>query len=823
MANPAPFALVLGPICASLITGSSASQCAIDWLPHAGLPGVNSHAFVVAPWDPDGSGPAPEVAVVGGAFTIAGDVSVGRIATYSPVTNKWSSLGGPGGGFSDGAVYAACALSDGSLLVGGTFASGLARWHGGQWQQLGGIMNGPVFDVAKLPNGNVVAIGDFTSAGGVLASRIAVYDFVSNSWIALGAGTPHTSMKVGVRPNGDIILSVRVFNTGQNQLHCWSGSSWTQIASPNGSVWSIFNLPNGDLGIAGGFTSIGGVSTPYLAKWDGTSWSPLGSGPGHPSTNGCATIMPDGSVVFAGLGFTRRWNGVAWSSLGSGLDSAISLAALATGDLIAAGYTSVAGGLGVFRVARWNGTAWSAMGGGGPTQPVRALAMLSNGRLIAGCEYPSAYGSVANCVMQWDGVAWQPLGTGVNGGVVSLLALPNGDLIAGGYFSMAGGAPASKVARWNGSSWQPMGWVLTSAVHALARLPNGDIVAAGEFVVGGSVVINRIARWNGTAWLPLGSGCNDTVLTLAVLPNGDLVAGGIFTTAGGLAVSKVARWNGSSWSPLGSGLPEFPLALHVRPNGELIAGGGSGLGWPLIHRWDGSAWSGFASGLSGAVWAFTTLHNGDLVAAGNFTTTTVPVAKNVARWNGSAWLRFGPGPDEMVYAVQPMPDNHLAIGGLFHHAGGAPSPNFVRLTTQCPATVTTYGTGCGGSAGTIALDVDTPPWIGGEFRATATGFAPNTLAVGVGGLQPMSTPLTTALPMAAPGCELLATTDAVYWWTPTAGQVQAVLPVPLSVVYIGKDIYFQMLSLELAVGQDPVHPVVHATSSAALALVVGSF
>ncbi|HEU4420862.1 MAG TPA: hypothetical protein VFT55_18125, partial [Planctomycetota bacterium] len=150
---------------------------------------------------------------------------------------------GLGSGLS-GVVYALTTLPNGDLVAGGGFttaggvsANGIARWNGTSWSALASGMNSWVQALTTLPNGELVAGGLFTTAGGVSANYIARWD--GTSWSALGSGI---------------------------------GSSWA------GSVHAITTLPNGDLVVGGNFTTAGGVSANNIARWNGTSWSALGSG-----------------------------------------------------------------------------------------------------------------------------------------------------------------------------------------------------------------------------------------------------------------------------------------------------------------------------------------------------------------------------------------------------------------------------------------------------------------------------------------------------------------------------------------------------------------
>jgi len=66
-----------------------AQQC--DWLPGEGMPGMDEAVDVMTTWDPDGSGPGPELLVAGGAFGLAGNVLVNNIAAWDG--SAWQPLG----------------------------------------------------------------------------------------------------------------------------------------------------------------------------------------------------------------------------------------------------------------------------------------------------------------------------------------------------------------------------------------------------------------------------------------------------------------------------------------------------------------------------------------------------------------------------------------------------------------------------------------------------------------------------------------------------------------------------------------------------------
>jgi hypothetical protein len=140
--------------------------------------------------------------------------------------------------------------------------------------------------------------------------------------------------------------------------------------------------------VAGGqFTSAGGVSAPYLARWDGTTWHALGGGVDN-NVYALASWDPDGAgpnppvlavggwIASAGGVSVSRvaiWDGQGWQSLGNGVDGSVVHTLIgydpdgdgpAPEDLIVGGSFETAGGVIVNNIARWDGQRWHAMGTG---------------------------------------------------------------------------------------------------------------------------------------------------------------------------------------------------------------------------------------------------------------------------------------------------------------------------------------------------------------------------------------------------------------------------------------------------------------------------
>ena len=130
---------------------------------------------------------------------------------------------------------------------------------------------------------NLYAGGEFTTAGGVPADNIATWD--GSTWSALGAGIGAAGGDVPVAAlamrgsdlyaGGDFAMAGGVT---AKYIAAWNGSAWSAVGSGVDDTVEALALSGSNLYAGGDFTTAGGVTANYIAKWDGSSWSPLGSG-----------------------------------------------------------------------------------------------------------------------------------------------------------------------------------------------------------------------------------------------------------------------------------------------------------------------------------------------------------------------------------------------------------------------------------------------------------------------------------------------------------------------------------------------------------------
>lgn len=445
-----------------------------------------------------------------------------------------------------------------------------------------------------------------------------------------------------------------------------------------------------------------------------------------------------GSAVASNI---ARWDSSSWHPLGAGVDGTVSALAVLDGELVAAGFFRHAGDLPVNYIARWDGTAWSALGEGF-NHRVRSLRTYG-GTLIAGGIFSKSGETVLKGVGRWDGEAWQPLGEGLGSfsygfyrGSVNALHDHEGQLVAAGAFAESGSTLVSNVARWDGATWHPFGEGVSGTVNALA-VYKGLLVAAGENLTA-TMPRAGVLMWNGSDWVDVGFGItgdwpDGAVLALAVY-EGDLYATGGFTKAGGLEAEYLARWDGLAWSPVGGGL--HCLSSYCDPgrallpyDDMLVVGGvfrGAGQS-PCagIAGWTGDSWYAFAdpahSGVGGTVRAIA-VHDGYLVAAGDFQGAGPVAARNIARWDGQTWRPLGPGLDGTVYSLR-VYEGDLVAAGYFQNAGGVSAERVARWDGA-----NWHALGSGMEYGVISLAVFQGELIAGGYFTRAGAAIANHIA-----------------------------------------------------------------------------------------------
>jgi hypothetical protein len=304
----------------------------------------------------------------GGNFTTAGGFGVHNIAQWNG--SSWSAMGTG----MNATVYA-WAVSGSDVYAGGGFSTAgggsanyIAKWNGSGWSPLGAGMSGPVTALA-VSGSNLYAGGNFT---------LGILKWNGSAWSGLGlglfGGTVYALAVAGddvyVGGNFDTALNSPVSSIAVRNIAKWNGSNWSALGvGLNGRVAALAVL-GGDVYVGGDFTTAtnsggGGVMVNHIAKWSGSTWSAVGLGVNAPVNS----LTVSGSDVYAGGSFSRatngggasvlvnyvaKWNGSEWSALGSGFFNHVNAIAASGSDV----YAGNGGGGGVYQ---WNGSVWSTL------------------------------------------------------------------------------------------------------------------------------------------------------------------------------------------------------------------------------------------------------------------------------------------------------------------------------------------------------------------------------------------------------------------------------------------------------------------------------
>lgn len=202
----------------------------------------------------------------------------------------------------------------------------ISRWNGASWAKVGsgGVLaevpvgnppnistqDGAINDAITFdPDGSgplpprLVVAGFFSNAGGVAANNIAMWD--GSSWSTLGTGVDGVVQKLAIVDFGS---GPRLFAAGKFQnaggspalrIAQWDGTSWSPLGSGLDTIYpagmgyeqiyanlnisisamaQVVDTSGTGLVVAGNFIHAGGIVVHHVARWNGSSWTPMYNG-----------------------------------------------------------------------------------------------------------------------------------------------------------------------------------------------------------------------------------------------------------------------------------------------------------------------------------------------------------------------------------------------------------------------------------------------------------------------------------------------------------------------------------------------------------------
>ncbi len=364
--------------------------------------------------------------------------------------------------------------------------------------------------------------------------------------------------------------------------HLGTGAT-ASVGALNGRVDALDSVPHfgsqPDSLYAGGvFTSAGGDTTAAsIARWDGTSWHPVGAPVLNGGVDAIAVDTTTGKVYVGGqftnaggdanADFVAVWDGASWKPVCSPVTASVLALQIIGRKLYIGGTFADGGGL-----TTADKLLVCDLDSGSPSATVDssddinssiyALTADSAGRLYAAGGFinidqiPSA-----DHVAMYDGT-WHAMQAGAVDGITRSIASDGTNVYIGSdSVNIAGIAQADHVAKWNGSAWSAMGanTAMTDGFFPASTFINGlvtngsNVFATGSFQnANGVATADEVVGFNGVSWSPLGSdGAGNGPLpgpgNAVALFGGQVVVGGNFTTAGGDGrASYIARYPGAA-------------------------------------------------------------------------------------------------------------------------------------------------------------------------------------------------------------------------------------------------------------------------------------
>ncbi|MCC6321839.1 MAG: hypothetical protein IT438_10450 [Phycisphaerales bacterium] len=444
------------------------------------------------------------------------------------------------------------------------------------------------------------------------------------------------------------LLTIRAFAQYGADLYAvgLGAGSRGEVWRFNGSTWSMVAIGNSNseflaaatfksrLYVGGSFSAIASTAGPgtnatHIARFDGSSWSPV---PGS-NLNGRVTLLANhvyNPIVFGGSQLVAAGD---FSQAGSPIISALHIASYAEG------------------INHGDPNGWAAFGPGLSVPPTSFAARSSD--LYAAGPFSVIGNSSLRGLVRWSAGAWQSTGvTSIFVNPIYTTHYQNLTVFGGGGISFMLGIRADKVMGYDGQRIRMMGSGTDAHIFDLAKSPDGGtIFAAGGFSMIENTPASHIAARSLTTpdapWVPLGAGSNG--FTRCVFSDGpNVYIGGQFTQAGTVAAPNIARWDGAAWNAVGTGGPNTYESVNVilMFNGLVTAIGASALPTPGVAQWNGTTWT-----TLGPIWSTNPysspdtacVHNGSLYIGGAL---NLPGSGSspVARFNGSTWVAVGSPP-----------------------------------------------------------------------------------------------------------------------------------------------------------------------------------
>lgn len=487
--------------------------------------------------------------------------------------------------------------------------------------------------LALLSDGKIIVGGSFPYYNNSTANRImrlntnGSFDTTFN----VGSGTQNTVLASTIQPNGKIIVGGLFRNFNDTVANCI-----TRVNS-NGSLDTTFN------------TGGAGVNFAYTPSTLGINAIALQSD-GKIIIGGSTFSSYNGTAV----GNIARLNSdgtldTTFNVGGAGANgNVLAIAIQADGKIIIGGAFTSYNGTVVGRFARLkaDGTLdTSFIMGTGLNNTVNAIAIQPDGKIVIVGTFTSYNGTTSKnriTRLNTDGTldtAFNVGGTGSTGTISTIALQADGKIVIGGLFITYNGTSAIGITRLNSDGTLDTafnsggaGAITTTVVSSIAVQADGKIILGGSFTLYNTISANRIARLNTNGSLDTtfnyGTGASGTVNTIAIQSDSRIIIGGNFTSYKSIGKNRISRIFANNFTPIPTtSAQDFCSGATVA---NLVATG-------TALQWYAASTGGNAL-LSTDVLATGTYYVSQTLSTIESDRTPVAVTVgNTTTWNGSIW------------------------------------------------------------------------------------------------------------------------------------------------------------------------------------------
>jgi hypothetical protein len=320
---------------------------------------------------------------------------------------------------------------------------------------------------------------------------------------------------------------------------------------------------------------------------------------------------------------------------------------------------------------------------------------------------------------------------------------------------------------WDGTSWTMMATAGPGQRYGHAMAYDS---ARAVTVMFGSFSQDDTWEWDGTSWTQVattGPGARvDHAMAYDSARGVTVLFGG--GNLGSVTFGDTWEWDGTSWTQVATTGPSarenHAMAYDSARSVTVMKAGNAGSTYfGDTWEWDGTSWTlvdntpGWLQGHTmtyDSKWGVTLRHSGQYFTPSRYT----------EKWDGTSWTPVASeGPSARRNTAMAY-DSARGMTVLF--GGDGPVLNrdtWILTCAECPATASSFGTGCGNPALSLAPVAAAPPSIGGTAQAEVANLSSSFAFVVFGwsnttfGTGPLPLPLDT---FGMPGCSLLQSSES---------------------------------------------------------------